>query len=272
MATRLVIMTIVVAALASGCSSDDQDDAGTPPGSISPTVTSPDPSGPDPTGPAPPTSASADDELADESITDTTTATTSTTTSAPPTLPEVGVPGLDSDLVVCRAWSRFAGSFQVVAVAASFGDDPIDVARLEVAAAPVVADAVDEMVAEWPDELADEAELVADGLLGPYARRSARALDALVAAGADDDDLVELADAWLAVLEVRDPTEVLPTLELDAELDALVTTAAVDFESQVVPIPLDPSLVTDVSVPRSEEFLIETCPDRGTLAGTEVDG
>ena len=269
MATRLVIMTIVAAALATGCSSDDPGDAGTTPAPISTTTTSPDPTGPAPS----PTS----DEPADESTTDTDTGIdtgidTTTTTSVVATVPEVGVPGLDSELVVCRAWSRFAGSFQVVAVAASFGDDPIEVARLEVAAAPVVADAVDEMVAEWPAELADEADLVADGLLGPYARRSARALDALVAAGADDDELAELADAWLAALEVRDPTEVLPTLELDAELDALVTTAAVDFESQVVPIPLDPSLVTDVDVPRSEEFLFETCPDRGTLAGTEVEG
>jgi len=261
MATRLVIMTIVAAALATGCSSDDPGDAGTTPAPISTTTTSPDPTGPAPS----PTS----DEPADES---TTVIDTTTTTSVVAAVPEVGVPGLDSDLVVCRAWSRFAGSFQVVAVAASFGDDPIEVARLEVAAAPVVADAVDEMVAEWPTELADEADLVADGLLGPYARRSARALDALVAAGADDDELAELADAWLAALEVRDPTEVLPTLELDPELDALVTTAAVDFESQVVPIPLDPSLVTDVDVPRSEEFLFETCPDRGTLAGTEVEG
>jgi hypothetical protein len=187
-------------------------------------------------------------------------------------IPEIGVPGLDSEVVVCRAWSRFAGSFQVVAVAASFGDDPLEAARLEVVASPVVTAAVDDMVANWPDELADEADAVADDFVGPYGRRSALALEALVAAGADPDDLDALADAWVDALAARDPADVLPNLELSDDLADLVETAAADFAGRAVPIPRDPSLVTEVEIPRSEEFLFETCPDRGTLGGTEIPG
>lgn len=188
----------------------------------------------------------------------------------PPTLPEIGVPGLDAEEVVCREWSRFAGSFQVASVAASFGDDPFGAAVLEVAAAPVVTAAAVEMIEVWPEELADEAEAVAERFLGPFARRSGRALDRLVDAGADEGQLERLAEAWLEALAQRDPTEVLPELILDEDLADLVEAAAASFVADIPPIPLDPSLITDVEIPLTREFLFETCPDRGTLAGGDA--
>ncbi|CAN5413343.1 hypothetical protein BH23ACT3_BH23ACT3_24180 [soil metagenome] len=257
----------LVGVVAAGCSSDDDNTAPvTADTVIAASTTDPAPTDPDPT-----TSVTSDAGDAAGPVT-----TVAEVTDDPDviavTIPEIGVPGLDSDVVVCRAWSRFAGSFQVVAVAASFGDDPLEAARLEVAASPVVTTAVDDMVENWPDELADEADAVADDFVGPYGRRSALALDALLAAGAEPDDLNELADVWTAALSGRDPTEVLPALELPGDLAELVEKAAVDFAARVVTIPQDPSLVTEVEIPRSEEFLFETCPDRGTLGGTEVEG
>lgn len=188
----------------------------------------------------------------------------------PPTLPEIGVPGLDAEEVVCREWSRFAGSFQVASVAASFGDDPFGAAVLEVAAAPVVTAAAVEMLEVWPEELTEEADAVAERFLGPFARRSGRALDRLVDAGADEAQLERLAEAWLEALAQRDPTEVLPELILDDDLADLVEAAAASFVADIPPIPLDPSLITDVEIPLTREFLFETCPDRGTLAGGDA--
>lgn len=188
----------------------------------------------------------------------------------PPTLPEIGVPGLDAEEVVCREWSRFAGSFQVASVAASFGDDPLGAAVLEVAAAPVVTAAATAMIEVWPEELAEEADAVAERFLGPFARRSGRALDRLVDTGADEAQLERLAEAWLDALAQRDPTEVLPELILDDDLADLVEAAAVSFVADIPPIPLDPSLITDVEIPLTREFLFETCPDRGTLAGGDA--
>lgn len=183
----------------------------------------------------------------------------------------VGVPGLDSDEAICRAWSRWAGSYQVLLVWATFGDgDPVATARLEVLAAPVVTEAARELVALLPPDLDDEAEAVAEGYLGPYTRRSARALDALESAGADTGAIAAISESWLATLAERDPAVVAVVVDLDPDLEPLVADAARAFDAQLVPIPLDPSLVLDVEVPRTERFLAETCPDGGELAGSEV--
>ncbi len=186
------------------------------------------------------------------------------------TVPEVGVPGLDSDEVVCRAWSRFLGSFQVVAVAATFGSgDPVAVAALEVMASPTVTSAYDDLVANWPDELADEAEAFADDYLGPFARRSDLALAALEAAGADATATDTIAAAWESALAGRDPTDPEFVVELPDDTQALVDEAAAGMAAQLVPIPSDPSLVTDVEVPLTDQYLVDNCPDRGTLGGVE---
>jgi hypothetical protein len=187
-----------------------------------------------------------------------------------PAVPEVGVPGLDSDDVVCRAWSRFGGSFQVVAVAASFGSgDHADVAALEVMASPTVTSAYDDLVANWPDELADEADAVADDYLGPFARRSDRALAQLEAAGADPATMEMILTAWETALAGRDATQAEVVVELPDDVRAVVDDAASEFAAQIVPIPSDPSLVTDVQVPLTEQYLDDNCPDRGTLGGVD---
>lgn len=189
------------------------------------------------------------------------------------TSPEQGVPGLDSDEVACRSWSRWAGSYQVVLVWATFGDgDPLGVTRLEVLAAPVVTEAYREFLANLPDELVPEADLLSEDYLGRYTRRADRALVALRSAGADPATVSLIADAWLEALSRRDPSSPDVTVDLPADVESVVLVAAADLDAQLVPVPLDPSLVTDVEVPLTTAFLERTCPDGGTLAGAEVVG
>lgn len=196
---------------------------------------------------------------------------TSVTPESLATVPEVGVPGLDSDEVVCRAWSRFAGSFQVVSVAASFGSgDAEDVAGLEVIASPTVTAAYDDLVANWPAELAGEADAVADDYLGPFARRADRALATLESAGADAAAIDAIVAAWETALAGRDPTDPEIVVVLPDTIQTIVDTAASELVAQLVPIPADPSLVIAVDVPLTDQFLVDNCPDRGTLGG--VDG
>jgi hypothetical protein len=215
---------------------------------------------------APPTQATA-----------TSTTLLSSTEVAPGSVPvvtgdvETGVPGLDSDEIACRSWSRFAGSFQVVAVAATFGEGgSIEAATLEVMASPVVVASYRDFLENVPDEVVEESDVVARDFLGPYARRSERALTALREAGADDDMLEAIAAAWLDALAERDPMS--PTLEvaLPSDVEVVVVVAAADFDAQLVPIPLDPSLVSEAEVPLTERYLSDNCPDRGALAGSEV--
>jgi hypothetical protein len=184
------------------------------------------------------------------------------------TVPELGVPGLDSTDAFCRAWSRFGGSFQVVAVAAAFGEGgPDAAAAIEVAAAPTVSAAYDDLLAAWPDELDAERDVVADDYLGPFAERARRALDALVAAGATDADVAAIAQAWEAALQARDPASPAVDIALDERLELLVTTAAADVAASEPPIPEDPDLVVTASTPATDAYIESTCPDQGTLAG-----
>jgi hypothetical protein len=252
------VAAVLLSTALAGCSSDDDsgraDDEGptTTAVAAAPGATS---DGIDPSGPsAPPGSGSV-----------------AVTAESLPEVPETGIPGLDSDDVVCRAWSRFGGSFQVLAVAAAFGaGDPVAVAALEVAASPTVTAAYGDLVANWPDELADEAELVADEYLGAFARRADRALAALEGAGADAPATETIVAAWETALAGRDPAQPEIVITLPADVQAIVDAAAAEFAAQVVPIPSDPSLVTDVEVPLTERYFVDHCPDRGTLGG--VDG
>jgi hypothetical protein len=187
-------------------------------------------------------------------------------------VPEVGVPGLDSDDAFCSSWSRFAGSFQVVAVTAAFGSGPPEeLAALEVAAAPTVTSAYRDLLENWPDELADEADLVADDFLGPFARRLAAARTALGDVGADDDAVASIEAAWLDGLAQRDPSTPEFVVDLPDELWRVIDDAASAFAQQRVPFSQDPSLVTDVQTPKTIEYLAVTCPDQGTLSGQEVE-
>jgi hypothetical protein len=188
--------------------------------------------------------------------------------STRPTVPEVGVPGLESTDALCQAWSRFGGSFQVVAVAAAFGEGgPAAAAEVEVTAAPTVTRAYGDLLAAWPAELAAERDVVADDYLGPFARRAQRALDALIAAGATAVDLDAIAAAWEAALAERDPDDPALEVALDDRLDAIVRTAAADVAASAPPIPEDPELVVNAATPATDAYIESTCPDQGTLAG-----
>lgn len=184
-----------------------------------------------------------------------------------------GVPGLDSIDPFCRAWSAFAGSFQVVAVAAAFSDgSDREIGVLEVVAAPVVVDAAEEFFATLPGELAAERELLADDYLGPFERRSREALDALVAAGATPADLDELAAIWTTVLAARDPDRPAPEIVLTDPLDALVEAAVALVMESRPPFRSDDRLASGARAPLTENYLALNCPDRGLLAGGDDIG
>jgi hypothetical protein len=257
---RAVAAVVSACALALAACSDSGDDAasGTP---APPTAT------PSPASVAGATAADGSGAPSPDTTPSTAPATDPTTTivETRPTVPEEGVPGIDSDDAVCRAWSRFGGSFQVVAVAATFGSgDPV---ALEVVAAPTVTAAYEELLANWPAELDGERDVVADDYLGPFARRAERARQALRDAGADDALVATVEQAWLAALAARDPSVPDVVVDLPDEVWTVVDAAAADLGAQLVPIPDDPSLVTDAEVPLTQRFLEDNCPDQGTLSG-----
>lgn len=187
-------------------------------------------------------------------------------------VPETGVPGLDSDDAFCAAWSRFGGSWQVLAVGSSFIDDPSIVAEWEVAAAPVIATAYADLLDTLPADLAGEAGDLADGYFGVLARRSAAAGEALAETGASAELVDTIADAWVAALAVRDPFSPQLALELDDEAAEVVTRAGGTFRAQRVEFHLDPSMVVAVETPLTDAYLEVACPDQGTLGGQEVEG
>jgi hypothetical protein len=189
--------------------------------------------------------------------------------AATPAPADTGVPGLDSDDAFCAAWSRFGGSWQVTLAAAAFGPAD-DAARLEVLASTVVADAYDAIFLAWPAELESEREVVADEFFGAFRRRSADALAALSEAGADDDDIAELADLWVDALAGRDPGN--PVLEVDVpeELAGTVVAAVGGFTAQRPPFTQDPSMVITASTPLTDDYLQTACPDQGSIFGENI--
>lgn len=195
------------------------------------------------------------------------------TATAPPVseVPETGVPGLDATDEFCAAWSRFGGSFQVIAVNAAFGaGDVAERTKVEVIAAPSVVAAHATMSDVWPDELVDEADTALDGSLGPLARRLTAGVDALRAAGATDAQIFEISDAWLAVLADRDPEMADVVVDLDDDLAAIVEAAVPIYLDEVGTWFDDDSLETEVATPLTDAYLAVECPDQGTLAGQEV--
>lgn len=191
----------------------------------------------------------------------TTDARATTTTVGPePT----GVPGIDDPNAFCAAWARYSGSLQAIGVAVAFGDlTSLDVARLEVIGAAALTDAVNGIGSRWPAELVGERSIVLAGVVGPYARRAEKALAALVAAGATEDDLAELRLAWLDALRYRDPA--MPVIDVPgvpARLGNLIEAAARAFDEGVTPFAQDPSLAASAGdTPATDAYLATTCPD-----------
>jgi hypothetical protein len=249
--------------LLAACSGDEPEAAPTtpPPTTVAPTTAATVPT----TSSAPPTTAPP------TTVAPTTEPTP--TTVPPPTPPpaDTGVPGLDSEDAFCAAWSRFGGSWQVVLAASAFGD-PDDAARLEVLASTVVGDAYDAMFDVWPDELASERDVVADDFFGAFQRRSADALAALSAAGADADDIELLADVWVDALATRSPSDPVLDVAVPDELGEVVGAAADRFAGQRTPFTQDPSMVITAETPATDSFLGAACPDQGSIFGGDVIG
>ena len=218
--------------------------------------------------------------IAEVSTVPTTTSTETTTTTAAPTtspvdetiatVPEQAVPGIDSEDPFCRAWSEFAGSFQALTFASIEAADPLAGARLEVVAAGAVVAAAQSLDDGFPDEIAEEREVFVGEVIGPFARRAARAVDELRSAGVDDDDVELLGAAWLTALVASDPAEPLIAVDVPAELEPAVDAATAAFAADVPTIADDPSLITRAEAPATLGYLAEQCPDQGVLAGNDA--
>jgi hypothetical protein len=184
-------------------------------------------------------------------------------------IPETGVPGIDSADAFCRAWSEFAGSFQVLGLVSAIGD-PANAFRLEVIAASAVTTALEAMEANLPVELEAERIALVVEFAGPFFNRALLAEVDLLDAGVNPD---VLRDAWLATVGqagVDDPTV---TVDLPADIDAAAFDAAVvSFSSSQLAIVGDPALITNASIPVTEAYLAEVCPDGGILSGNDVIG
>lgn len=185
------------------------------------------------------------------------------------TVPDTGVPGIDSPDDFCRSWSEFAGSYAALTFAWSFR--PADeAALLETVASGAVLDAANGLAVHLPAELDGERQALTVELTGPITRRAERAQTAMLAQGVSEVDAAALGVAWL---------DALATAGLDADDLAVdvppsqrpaVDAAATEVAAALPPIVEDPSLIVDVRIPATEDFLAENCPDQGTLAGNDV--
>jgi hypothetical protein len=186
-------------------------------------------------------------------------------TDRPQAGPEpTGVPGLAAADPFCAAWAAYAGSVQVLAVAAAFGDQTEDqLTANEEYAAPAVVAAVQQIGDHWPAEIAAEETTVLDEVLGPTQRREQKAVAALTAAGMSAAEVQAMADAWRQVLATRDPQD--PQVHGPADnatLDPRIVAAAASFGAAVPAFGDDPSLlVAGVDYPLTRAYLGSNCPD-----------
>jgi hypothetical protein len=185
-------------------------------------------------------------------------------------VPDDGVPGIDSEDAFCRGWGEFAGSFQALALVSSLGTDPVSAARLEVVASAAVLSAADTIDEAFPADVAAERLEFVDGVIGPFARRAARARDTLAAAGLSGAELDQLGDLWLTALVDAGVDDAEIAVEVPGAV-ALEVDAAVDvFVAAVPSISEDPSLITATATPATVAYLAERCPDQGILGGNDA--
>ncbi|MEK7424047.1 MAG: hypothetical protein AAB131_09435 [Actinomycetota bacterium] len=178
------------------------------------------------------------------------------------------MPGLDDGDPLCSAWSRYAASTQVVTVAANFGGlTELELARIELIAAPALLRAVADLAASFPSALGAERGVVFDDLVGPFERRADKAVARLTAVGIDETGIEALVDRWLAALRDRDPEQPVPVLDLaDRQLAMSVERAATGYVGDVTTWTRDPSLdVGSVEVPLTVALLADRCPDLSTV-------
>jgi hypothetical protein len=197
------------------------------------------------------------------------TASTPPVTAAPGTsatiAPEpTGVPGLDDDDPFCADWAHYAGTVQVLSVAASFGDlDGAGVTRLEVAAAPALVTTIGALAAGWPDEIAAERDTVLAGSMGGWRIRSGAVVDVLQANGVGVDQLAGLGLAWTDVLAGRDPDDPVPDLDgYTTEQQAVIDAQAPLVLDTLGVFTADASLRRDpADAPATRAYLAANCPD-----------
>lgn len=186
-----------------------------------------------------------------------------------PEITDVGVPGLDSSDPFCAAWSRFAGSFGVVAPVASFDPDPW---RIELFAAPTMVAAHTAMAESWPDAIADMRVTVLDDSLGPLAQRMQRNQEYLVASGASPQMLADIGATWeTQVLTAPDSVTAAMDLVLPDDQMTVINAATMLAVANEPEFVQDSRLQTE-SVPAFLTYLQANCPDQGTLAGQDVPG
>ncbi len=186
---------------------------------------------------------------------------------------DTGVPGIESDDMFCRSWSEFAGSYQALTFAwAIQGGEAA--ARLEVVATNVLSSAVDQMAANLPTELEVERQALTVDLPSPLLRRAERTRGFLAAAGVDDGTIEALGEMWLAaVTDAGLESETLAVTIDDDQLNGSVLKSALTLLDELPPIIEDPSLIVDVDISATQDYLFENCPDRGILAGNDrIDG
>lgn len=182
---------------------------------------------------------------------------------------DTGVPGIESDDDFCRAWSEFAGSYQALTFSwAVVGG--VESARLELVANDALRSAVVTLGETLPDELEAERQALTVDLTTPILRRADRGREILSEQGVSADANAALGGLWLAaVTEAGTESESLAVPIDDGELDASVDAAAGVFVGELPPITEDPSLIVDVAIPSTEQYLFDNCPDRGILAGND---
>lgn len=244
---RLALTGVVVlaaASLGSGCSEAEGGAAAT--SRAEPPVTTSATSSSAPTAPTPPPPTTAGP-------------------TAPVTQPpgDTGVPGIDDPDAFCAAWARFSGSVQIIAVASAFGGmSSLELAGLELTAAPSIVDAVDAIAEHWPAGLAVEHDAAVDSFLGPFRRRAEHAVEALRGAAVSDAELSELRAAWDAVVRTRDPEVPVVEPKVAASLQVKLDAGSTAFDAALNPFRSDPSLSVGTDrIPLTIAYLASSCPD-----------
>lgn len=187
---------------------------------------------------------------------------TSTGSSGPGV--SAGVPGLDDPDALCRGWSGVQAAIYVLQIASGFGElGAVELARLELVAAPAILDDADLVSAGWPAELVGERDVAIAAYVGPLAVRARAGVAALTAEGAD---ITRLAASWRGALGSFDPDDgpvISPSVDPDDRpaLDRAVPA----FRAAVIALPDDRSLDIDpgaaASVPATLRYLDDHCAD-----------
>lgn len=187
------------------------------------------------------------------------------TITAPPS--PTGVPGIDVADAFCAAWARYGATVQIIAVAVNYGGlSSADSAVLELESSPTITGAASEIEQRWPAELASEKATALDKYIGPFARRAAKAGDALIGAEASTADVDTIDATWQAMLAGHDPDVPTVDIQLPADVMAKVDAGATAFDAAVNPWGADPSLTADLNaIPLTKQYLAQHCPDLASI-------